>query len=89
MTPREVLLQVEAAAWQAEQEQRRMLSMAWHMAALQRAKRLPSLKQLLRPPSKASQLPLSERRKEFAALKERVASWKEEGGSRPAPTEGR
>ena len=38
---------IEARAWRAEQEQQRDLWLAWHMAALSRAKRLPSLARLL------------------------------------------
>ena len=66
MTLWEVVLALEAAAWQAEQEQRRMLSLAWHVAALQRAKRLPSLRQLLGPRPK--KVPIAERRREFDEL---------------------
>lgn len=46
-----------------------MLALAWHVAALQRQKRLQSLRSLLRPRSKARDVPISERRKEFAELK--------------------
>ena len=47
MTPNETLATIEARAWQAEQERQRDLWLAWHIAALSRAKRLPSLKRLL------------------------------------------
>ena len=46
-----------------------MLSLAWHVAALQRQKRLQSLRSLLRPRQAAKKVPISERRKEFAELK--------------------
>lgn len=70
MTPREVVLSIEAMAWQAEREQERMLSLAWHIAALQRQKRLQSLRSLLRPRRKTKEIPIAERRREFAELKE-------------------
>lgn len=47
MTPNETLATIEARAWRAEQEGQRDLWLAWHIAALSRAKRLPSLKRLL------------------------------------------
>jgi len=63
------VLQLKAAAWQTEQEQRQLLFLAWHVAALGRVKRLPSLRSLLRPRSKARDIPIEERRREFAELK--------------------
>lgn len=69
MTPREVLLVMDAAAWQAQREQERMISLAWHIEALHRAKRLPSLRALLRPRSPARDIPIEQRRKEFAEMK--------------------
>lgn len=72
MTPREVALALEAAAWQAQREQEKMLALAWHVAALQRAKPLPSLRSLLRPRQAKKRVPVSERRREFAELKEIV-----------------
>jgi len=75
MTLWEVVLALEAAAWQAEQEQRRMLSLAWHVAALQRVKRLPSLRQLLRPRPK--KVPIAERRREFEELKAAYDGWRD------------
>jgi hypothetical protein len=74
MTPREVVLWMEATAWRAEQEQQRMLSLAWYVAALQRAKTLPPLRRLLRPRQAAKQVPIGERRKEFAELKKAYES---------------
>jgi hypothetical protein len=69
MTPREVDVVLQASIWQEEQAQQHMLSLAWHVSALQRQKRLQSLRSLLRPRSKARDVPISERRKEFSELK--------------------
>lgn len=60
---------MQAAAWRAEREQQRMLSLAWHVAALQRVKRLPSLATLLRPRRHAREKPIEEHRSDFEALK--------------------
>lgn len=47
MTPREVGAAIEAFAWRMEREHRRDAWLAWHVAALSRAKRLPPLRRLL------------------------------------------
>jgi len=47
LTPAETIATIEAANWRRDQDQRRDLALAWHIAALTRAKRLPTLKQLL------------------------------------------
>ena len=47
LTPVEAVTAVQA---RAEQQQERDLALAWHVAALQRTKKLPSLKRLLHPP---------------------------------------
>lgn len=47
MTPRETLQAIETAAWRMEQEAKRNIALAWHIAALTRARRMPSLHQLL------------------------------------------
>lgn len=70
MTPREVLVALEAAVWQTEREQERMLALAWHTAYLQRVKTLPSLQSLLRSLQPDKGVPIAERRKEFAELRE-------------------
>jgi hypothetical protein len=49
-TPAETQAVMEAAIWQREQEQRRDLALAWHVAALTRTKTMPALKRLLAPP---------------------------------------
>ncbi len=38
---------IDASIWRAEVQQKRDLALAWQTAALTRAKRMPSLKQLL------------------------------------------
>lgn len=48
MTPRETWAAMDAAAWRMEQEQRNRAWLAWHTAALSRAKRMPPLSKLLR-----------------------------------------
>lgn len=50
MTPAETALALDAATWRAEHEQRRAAWLAWHMAALSRARHLPALRRLLTPP---------------------------------------
>ena len=47
MTPRETLRAMDAEIWRAEREARRDITLAWHIAALNRTRRLPSLRQLL------------------------------------------
>jgi hypothetical protein len=61
---------IEAALWRAEQQERRDLALAWHAAALSRAKRLPSLKQLLsiRPAKPLAGKELEERRRQHQAM---------------------
>lgn len=50
-----------------------MISLAWHINALDRQKRLPSLESLLKKikPSEESKRPLEERRRDFEELKEK------------------
>ena len=47
LTPRETYAAIEAVSWRLEREHRRDAWLAWHIAALSRAKRLPALKKLL------------------------------------------
>ena len=47
MTPRETNAAIEAFAWRVEREHRRDAWLAWHVAALSRARRLPPLRRLL------------------------------------------
>ena len=51
MTPRETVLVVEAAIWRYDREHQQRAWLAWHIAALGRAKRLPSLRKLLGMPA--------------------------------------
>ncbi len=47
LTPKELRLYFEADAWRQTQQLRRDATMAWHIAALGRMKRLPPLRQIL------------------------------------------
>lgn len=76
LTPRETAAVLDAAVWRWKQEEQRMLSLAWHVAALTRARRMPSLDRLLRPPSKARDIPIEERRVEFEQMKRIVGETK-------------
>lgn len=76
MTPVEVIQTMEAAGWRADVEQRLMAWGAWHMAALQRCKRMPALASLIKP-KKARVLEgqeLEDRRREFEEMKTRWAA---------------
>jgi len=74
MTPAETLAVLDAAAWRADLDLKRAVRLAWHIVALQRQKRLPSLKHLLQP-AKTKKLTgeeLNTRRREHAALVKRA-----------------
>jgi len=74
MTPVETYLVIKAAAWKFDEEQRDLAWLAWHVAALSRAKRLPALSKLLKA-GKAEVLSgeeLKKRREEFKQMKERI-----------------
>jgi len=47
LTPRETFAAIEAVSWQLEREHRRDAWLAWHIAALSHAKRLPALQRLI------------------------------------------
>ena len=49
LTPRETYATIEASSWRLEREHRRDAWLAWHIAALSRAKRLPPLQRLIAP----------------------------------------
>lgn len=74
MTLRETLMAIDAAIWDERRRQKQNLSVAWHMAAMSRAKRLPSLKRVLSStettvkarPLKGAEL--RKRRKEYREL---------------------
>ncbi len=50
LTPRELSATIEGAVWRAKRDRERDVALAWHTVALDRRKRLPTLKQLLHPP---------------------------------------
>lgn len=56
-----------------EREQKALVSLAWHINALERQKRLPSLESILRKlePSAEAKKPIDERRRDFEELKKR------------------
>lgn len=69
MTPRETDMAIEAALWRMEQQQDYGLQMAWLTAALQRTKRMPSLRTLMTKPAKRLQgAELKRRRTEFRRM---------------------
>lgn len=74
LTPRETVMACQAAMWRMEQAQEQALSLAWHMAALTRAKRIPPLARLLARLRRASEPepPIEDRRAEFEELKQRM-----------------
>lgn len=47
LTPRETYATIEATSWRLEREHRRDAWLAWHIAALSRAKRLPTLQRMI------------------------------------------
>lgn len=47
LTPRELTAVFRAQAWRWKQEQRQLMYAVWHVAALQRAKKMPSLRKVL------------------------------------------
>ena len=70
MTPWELRLALEAGARRLERERQRDAWLAWHIAAMGRAKRLPSLRRLLGVP-RARRLQgaeLERRRREHAEI---------------------
>ncbi len=75
LTPAETLAALDAYAQREEHEQQRLAWLAWHIAALQRTKRLPSLERLLRG-HKTVQLrgdALEQKRREHAEMIERLS----------------
>ena len=67
LTPWETFMMIDASIWREEVQQKRDLVLAWQTAALTRAKRMPSLKQLLntKPARPLVGEELEKRRKEF------------------------
>ena len=73
MTPREVHALIEADNWRRDQAQRGRAWLAWHIAALQRVKRFPSLARLMgHRPKALSPDEMAKRRAEF---QEMTAVW--------------
>ncbi len=74
MTPRETSLAFEAATWRYDRERQRAAWMAGHIAALGRAKRLPSLRRLMGMPvaKKLSEDEAAERAHEHAEMVKRM-----------------
>lgn len=50
MTPRETALAFGAAKWRFERERRHLAWLAWHIAAMMRSRRMPSLRKLIGMP---------------------------------------
>lgn len=74
LTPAETYAAIDAYIWREEQGQRKALAQAWRIAAFTRAKKLPSLKQVLTTgPAKPLQgKERVRRRKEFDEMKAAV-----------------
>lgn len=71
MTPHETYMAIEAAIWRNEQSQNESIALAWRMAMLSRAQKMPSLKSLLSSSKPAKPLTGSElatRKKEFSDM---------------------
>lgn len=74
LTPRETYATIDAAVWRMEQAHRRDGWLAWHIAALSRARRLPALQRILGG-GKSHALSgdeLEQRRQEHEELKRRM-----------------
>lgn len=78
MTPCETTQEIKAANWRLEQGQRARAWLAWHTAALSRAKKMPPLARLVNPPEAKTLRPdeLEARRREFAEMR---SKWKNRG----------
>ena len=73
MTPRETYGLIQADTWRRDQAQRGRAWLAWHIAALQRVKRFPSLARLMgHRPKALSPDEMAKRRAEF---QEMTAAW--------------
>lgn len=66
-TPRTLALVLKAFADLRKEERQQRLSLAWHIAKLSRAQRIPSLKQLLAEPSTTTIQSVDQMRAAFAA----------------------
>lgn len=73
LTPRETYATIEAWLWRSEQHQRQQIALAWRTAALTRAKKLPTLAELLNKPAKALVgAELTKRRAEWRSMTRNV-----------------
>ena len=70
LTPRETFMAIEASIWREEVRQKWDITVAWQTASLSRAKRMPSLKQLLntKPARPLHGAELEKRRQEFREM---------------------
>jgi len=84
LTPRETALVFEAATWRYEREHHQRAWLAWHMAALSRAKRLPSLKRFMGIPAskRLSKDEAKRRAQEHAEMVERMGRKRKRHGNR-------
>jgi len=75
MTPRETLAAIEARVWRIRQDRQGLLFLAWHVAAMSRAKRIPPLQRLIGTPDaqELDEESLEERREEFKRM---TAAWR-------------
>jgi len=71
MTPREVYAAIDAATWRMKQKHWENAWLAWHTAALERSKRMPSLKDLIDPPATKALTPeeAAQHKKDFEQMK--------------------
>jgi hypothetical protein len=74
MTPDETAAVLEAARRREEREEQRMTALAWKISALQRQKRLPSLKTLLHRPKALTESEQQDRKAEFEELSRRMGT---------------
>ncbi len=73
MTPKELGEYYKGKIWQEEQEQRKLVSLAWYTAALGRARRLPTLRSLIEPkPKKLTPEQIEARKAEIDELSRRM-----------------
>lgn len=73
-TPRELALLARARGRRAETETRRLLAIAWHVAAFMRVEKLPPLEQILAPPksTKAEEQELARLAREHEEILKRM-----------------
>jgi hypothetical protein len=74
MTPRETFAVIDAMVWREQQQRRQGVIRAWLTARLTRAKRIPTLGQLLnqKPAKRLSGAALVKRRQEFENMTKHI-----------------